>query len=91
MTNSALEKLLTDHASAQREGERLVLGAIKASVFVRIGNESMPIDRVVAVELSDDLCTIHCARGEIYAVATADIAAVRFQPTKPAAGLIEAR
>ena len=88
MTSSALEKLLSVHAAAKRDGTRLLLELGKATFFVRIGSQSMPIDRVVSVELEGDLCTLGCARGEVYAVATADVAAVRFEPIKPNAGLV---
>ncbi len=90
MTNNALEQLFLDHGKAVRDGDRLVLGA-KATIFVRIGSQSMPIDRVEAVELGADLCTIYCSRHETYAVATADVAVVRFQSQDERAGLIGAR
>ena len=90
MTNNALEQLFLDHGKAVRDGDRLVLDA-QTSIFVRIGSQSMPIDRVEAVELGADLCTIYCTRHETYAVATADVAVVRFKSQDERTGLIGAR
>jgi len=88
MTTTALEKLLVDHASAKRDGARLKLGDVKATFFVRIGSQSMTVDRVVSVELEGDLTTLISARGDITAVATTDVAAVKFEVPKKAAGLL---
>ena len=91
MTTTALEKLLTDHAAAVRSGTHLKLGSANATFFVRIGSQSMTVERVASVELDNELTTMTSTRGDVTAVATADIAAVKFDAPKNRPGIIESR
>jgi hypothetical protein len=86
MTSSALEKLLVSHGG-RKDGHRVVLESAAATLIVRIGSQSMTIERVKSVDLDDELCSAITSRGDIFAVAIDDVRAVRFEATRSIKGL----
>lgn len=81
MTTSALERLLLKHGG-RKDGTRFVLENATATVFVRIGQQFMTIERVKSVEVDDEMCSVVTARGETYCVATDDVRGIRFDPPR---------
>lgn len=86
MTSSALQKLLTTHGGGRAEGSRVVLET-GATLFVRIGTQSMTIERVKQIDVEEEMCVSTTARNEVYAFAVDDIRAVRFEGQRNVAGL----
>lgn len=66
----------------RKDGARFLLETATATIFVRIGQQFMTIERVKSVEVDDELCSVVTARGETYGVATDDIRGVRFDPPR---------
>lgn len=66
----------------RKDGSRFVLEKATATVFVRIGQQFMTIERVKSVEPTGELCSIISARGETYAIATDDVRGLRFDPPR---------
>lgn len=66
----------------RKDGARFALETATATVFVRIGQQFMTIERVKSVEVDEDMCNVVTARGETYCVAADDVRGVRFDPPR---------
>ena len=89
MTQKVLTDVLMKYGPAEREGDEVRLGKdAEASVFVSVGDETLTLQRVGAVELHHDYLVISTRRDEHYVMAYEDVRVVRFGPRGKKAGLV---
>ena len=79
MTHKALSEILTKYGDSRQTGTRVeVPPTLELTLFAALGEESLVIDRVRAVDLEGEYAVASTARGERYVVLYEDVRAVRF-------------
>ena len=82
-----LTEILTKYADARQSESRVdIPPGLEMTMFATLGEESMIIDRVRAVDLQPEYTVITTARGERFVVLYEDLRAVRMGATGGGAG-----
>lgn len=82
MTHKALSEILTKYGDARQTGARVELPPrLEVTFYAALGEESLVIDRVRAVELESEFVVVTTARTERFVVLYEDVRAVRFGAT----------
>jgi hypothetical protein len=78
MTSKVLIDTLSKLAGAEHHGEHVRLSRdADTTLFIAIGNETLTVERVTALECKHDVVVATTHRGEQWAVAYEDIRALR--------------
>jgi hypothetical protein len=87
MTEKVITDLLTRYGNCTRDGQALtVADDTDLTVFVGLGTEPLIIERVVRIDLEEQVLVLSTARRERYAVAHEDVRSLRFGSREPSAG-----
>ena len=89
MTQKVLADVLMKYGRADRQDDLLRLASdTTVSLFVSVGEETLNIHRVNALELLHDVLVIHTSRQERYVVVYEDVRAIHFGAPNSKPGLV---
>lgn len=78
MTSKTLTEVLLTLAAGVRDGDEIKIGRdTAATLFVALGNETLTIDRITAVECKADVLIASTQRNERFVLAYEDVRALR--------------
>ena len=91
MKSKTLAEILTKHGQGTREDNKIVIPKEQSiTLYASLGGEALMVADVRTLELSDETVLAFTGKGEVFAIATEDVRALRIgqQASKRSTGLI---
>jgi hypothetical protein len=91
MKSKILAEILSKHGQGTKEDNKIVIPEEQSiTLYVSLGGEALMVADVSSVEISDETVLAMTGKGDLFAIATEDIRALRVAPqaSKKRTGLI---
>lgn len=84
MKADVLTQILTKQAGARKEGPGyLIPSDVEVTLFVALEGETLSVQRVIRLEITDTLAIAETSRGEHFVLAAEDIRALKLDRSDP--------